>query len=710
MDEFIQAKGILYKNELNAIKKNGNQLQPVYEAFSNAWESLFERYLKEHMNLGRIRVEFYYTLGLFKEDQKNRTSVLDKIVIIDNGVGIDPKSYNRLLTLRDNSKSIHNKGTGRIQFAHYFEDTVFDSMYKIGDNFGKHLVVTLSKKDAFLAKNAILRKDIEEDVHNWQPYTKVTLSKLLDVKKDAPFYNELKLDTIVTDIKKHFLSRFCECRDCLPIIEFVRVEDGIERTSIKIKKEDIPMPDKTEDIFVNYSKLDEHNKVIEINRKERFTLLSFVQSEDDLNQNCIYYVSNGALAQENPIDGLPKKDAIEGKRYMFLLSGEHFDNVDDDLRGNLHLIKESDFRKQNENNLFPEECILVDNIEEKTNKKISEIYPEFSIKKQEALKNLDMLQSMFLIDEKSMATFRKKVKSSDTDEVILSAIYRSEIDETARRDAELKAEYEKLRGLKPNRKGYQKELKERIEAFTKLIPFQNRTNLTKYIARRKLVLEVFNMILDRELKKLSNGERIDEDILHNLIFQQGSTDPSSSDLWLINEEYLYFKGSSEKEFKDIEINGEKIFTKEFTEEDMRYLNSLNEKRLTKRPDILLFPEEGKCIIIEFKAPEVNVAEHLTQVDFYANLLLNYTNPKYHINQFYGYLIGESIEDRDVRGRVSRFERSEHFNFWFRPSEKVVGFDGHPDGSLYTEIIKFSSILARAQKRNEMFIQKLEMQA
>ena len=172
-----------------------------------------------------------------------------------------------------------------------------------------------------------------------------------------------------------------------------------------------------------------------------------------------------------------------------------------------------------------------------------------------------------------MASFRKKVKSSDSDEAILSAIYKSEIDETARRDAELKAEYERLKDLKPDKKEYQQKLKERIEAFTKLIPIQNRTNLTKYVARRKLVLQVFNMILERELNKLSNGERIDEDILHNLIFQQGTTDASSSDLWLINEEYLYYKGSSEKEFKDIEFNGEKIFSREFTEEELTLIQN-----------------------------------------------------------------------------------------------------------------------------------------
>lgn len=92
-------------------KKNSNQLQPLYEAFSNAWESLSERFQKEHLKFGKIRIEFYYTLGLFNEDSETKISILDKIVFIDNGMGIDSQNYNRLLTLRDNSKSARNKGS-----------------------------------------------------------------------------------------------------------------------------------------------------------------------------------------------------------------------------------------------------------------------------------------------------------------------------------------------------------------------------------------------------------------------------------------------------------------------------------------------------------------------------------------------------------------------------------------------------------------------
>jgi hypothetical protein len=53
------------------------------------------------------------------------------------------------------------------------------------------------------------------------------------------------------------------------------------------------------------------------------------------------------------------------------------------------------------------------------------------------------------------------------------------------------------------------------------------------------------MILSNELEKVENGGKISEEILHNLIFQQSSNDPENSDLWLINEEFIYYKGYSE---------------------------------------------------------------------------------------------------------------------------------------------------------------------
>lgn len=709
MSEFIKAIGIFYKNELNAIKKSGVQLQPVYEAFSNAWESIEERFHGELMCHGRIRMEFHYTMGLFKNDAENRTATLDKIVIVDNGIGINPSSYDRLLTLRDNSKSIRNKGTGRIQFVHYFDETTFDSMYSIDNHHGKHIVMTLSKKPAFLDNNAILRKDLEEDVTDWEPYTKVTLSHILDDKSDAKFYGEISLENIIIEIKHHFLARLCESRSSLPTIELVRYEDNVALEPLYICKEDIPTADKIDHFAVKYSKLDDNNKVIEINRTEEFTLMSFVLNESELSRNSIYYVSNGALAQENSIDGLSKKDSIDGKRYMFLLSGEYFDHVDDDLRGNLHLVKESAFKKQNEGNLFAEEELLVDNIIAQTNVKIADIYPLFSTKREETLRNLEELQNMFLIDADSIEAFRQKIKSSDTDAQILSMIYKTEMDETARRDAEIKAEFEKVKALTPNKKEYQQELKEHVEAFTRLIPLQNRTNLTKYIARRKLVLDIFNTILENEKENAVKTGTINEDVLHNLIFRQKSAnnDPENSDIWLLNDEYIYFSGTSDLELKEIEVGGKKLLKQDMTDEENAYLVKARHDGGKRRPDIFLFPKEGRCIIMEFKAPHVDVANHLHQINRYARLINNLSDPSFGFCKYYGYLIGENIDIEEIRDSDPYFQEAPDLGYIFKPFLPVSAKFGRKDGSLYTEVIKYSDILERAKHRNQIFLDKLD---
>lgn len=709
MSEFIRAIGIYYKSELNAIKKSSVKLQPVYEAFSNAWESVAERFTKEHLHYGKIRIEFHYIMGLFQDDDENRTAALDKIIIIDNGVGINPASYNRLLTLRDNSKSVSNKGTGRIQFAHYFDETIFDSMFSIDQHHGKHIVMTLSKKQAFLNNNAILRKDLEEDVTDWQPYTKVTLKRILDEKKDGRFYGEMSLGDIIKDIKHHFIALLCESRANLPVIELVRYEDEEELEPVYIRQEDIPTADKTEPITVRYSKLDDHNRVVETDRTAEFTLMSFIQHEDILPNNSIYYVSNGALAQENVVDGLQKKDSIDGNRYMFLLSGEYFDCIDDDLRGNLHLIKEAAFKRQNEGNLFAEEELLVDNIVAQTNLKITELYPIFSAKREETMRNLEELRSMFLIDEESIESFRKKVKSSDSDAQILSMIYKTEMDVTAQRDAELKAEFEKVKALTPDKNDYQQQLKDHVEAFTKLVPLQNRTNLTKYIARRKLVLEIFNTILENEKKNAEKTGIINEDVLHNLIFRQktSNNDPENSDMWLLNDEYIYFSGTSDLELKQIEVDGKMLLKQDMTDEEKEYLVKAGHDGGKRRPDIFLFPKEGRCIIVEFKAPDVDVANHLHQINRYARLINNLSDSSFGFCKFYGYLIGENIDIEEVRDSDPYFQEAPNLGYIFKPYLPVSAKFGRKDGSLYTEVIKYSDILERAKHRNQIFIEKLE---
>jgi hypothetical protein len=184
-----------------------------------------------------------------------------------------------------------------------------------------------------------------------------------------------------------------------------------------------------------------------------------------------------------------------------------------------------------------------------------------------------------------------------------------------------------------------------------------------------------------------------------------------SDLWLIDDQYTYFKGCSEHSLNSVVIDGKPLLKRELTEEEEGYKirNQLDKRQDIgeRRPDVLIFPEEGKCIIIEFKAPHVEVSHHLDQINRYAMLINNLSSESFNIHTFYGYLIGENIDYKYIEEADSTFKEAPNLKYLFRPAYNVPGRFNRPSGDLYTEIIKYSDILKRAQLRNKIFTDKLE---
>lgn len=708
---YEEARGIKYIGELRTIKKKADsQLQFLYEAFMNSWEAIVEKFTSDHINLGKISIRLFLKENL--TSKQDGVFDFDRFEIEDNGIGLNEENYSRLLTLRDESKKMSNKGTGRIQFIHFFDETKIKSTYKTKNNSYKNVEVTLSKKDAYLQKNAIIRLDKEEVSSLSDSFCKVTFYIPLE-DKDLSYFSSLSADFIQKDIIKHFLSLFCENKSKLPQINIVVYTDDKEFANLPISSDNIPQPDKEESMEIAYSKLDERNKIVKSENKETFQLKAFKLSSTDLKSNGIYLVSKGSTGKSIDIDTLKKDDEIEGKRYMFLLAGQYFDDRDQDDRGNIKLIESKEFRNQNESSIFPEEVILSESIKEETNERINSLYNELELKNQEKNKNIDALKEMFLLNSKTVENIRKKIKNTDNDEKILKTIYEADSEIEAEKDNQIKEQLEVLKALTPDKtKNYQVELQKMVDEFVTLVPLQNRTALSKYVARRKLVLELFGQILNKELEAVRNKkkERIDEKLLHNLIFQQSSKSENfeDSDLWLINEEYIYFKGFSENKLDDIKIGDDYLFKREedMDDEEKDYKHKGDKDAGDRRPDVLLFPNEGKCIIIEFKAPDVDVSNHLTQINRYARLINNLSNDKIKINTFYGYLIGENIDSEEIQDADSDFVSSESLDFIFRPYKKITGKFGKENGALYTEIIKFTSLLKRAQLRNQIFIDKL----
>lgn len=705
--KYIQGIGIWYKAELNTItKKPETPLQPVFEAFTNSLESITtfkERNQSEEKGL--ISIELHVSKNLFSKDD----TIYDfqKITICDSGIGFDDGEYERFINLRDDRKNFSNKGTGRVQFLHSFDKTTIESTYADGSSTTgfKQRKITLSKNEAFLNNNAIIRLDSETEVAVTRTLTTITFELVLN-PREKKYFSLLTSEEIKEELIRHYLAGFCEHRDNLPKITIKRVVDEIEESELEIVSNDIPVPNDEKPIEINRSKVDGTN-VVKTSRKETFCLKSFLIPHDELNKNSLKLVSKGEIAKNIRLDNLLPDDQINGNRYLFLLSGDYIDERDSDDRGNIRIYKKKEFRHRNTDTLLSEEEVLLEDIEEKSNQTIVSIFNEIEEKSKEKEQNIKELEEMFLLNPETLKTLKGRINIGDSDDKILRKVYEADAKIVAEKDANIKHEIEEMKKLDSTESDYQSKLNTRVNELVKAIPLQNRTALTQYVARRKLVLRFFKEILDKEIEKLKNGGRIDEDLMHNLIFQQHSDNPEDSDLWLINEEFIYFKGVSESHLGNLKLDGDKVLKENLNEEEEKYRLKQRGDAKQKRTDILLFPKEGKCIIIELKAPEVNVAEHLNQINRYASLINNLCKDKYNFHTYYGYLIGENIDIDDIEDNDTDFKSGHSLNFIFRPHKRIAGKFGKSDGALYTEIIKYSTLLERAKLRNQIFIQKLE---
>lgn len=620
----------------------------------------------------------------------------------DNGVGFNEKNFERFERLNDNTKGNKNKGTGRIQYIHCFKTTEFKSVYKENNHYFERMF-SLSGSAEYLNHNAILfyKKTVESTKKITG--TQVVFTEPINTSI-AHFYEEISMENLKNEFLKNYMLLFCNSKSHFPDIKLNLEVNNSILDSASITEKDIPNFDRAISMRVPYREKRDNNIIIS-SKNEDIIIQAFKIDSTQLQTNKIVLSAKDETVETNlKLDCISDKDVINNKRYMFILKSNYFDeNVSND-RGKIELITEEEYKKSDKT-FYDEPVLLFDDIQMKVNTEIENGFPEIKEKQNDILRNVEELKEMFLLNPEAIKSY--KFTASDDDRSILSKIYKYDSDVMARKDAELKRQMKNLENLDTSASDYEVKLEKQVNALVSSIPIQNRTSLTQYIARRQLILKQFDLILKRKLQCQSeNNRNKDEKLLHNLIFQQHSTDSRNSALWLLNEEFIYFSGISESRLCDIEVNGEKVFRQEITEKENEYLHEFGESREVLRPDILLFPEEHKAIIIEFKAPDVNVAKYLSQVQNYASLLLNFCEEKFSLNTFYGYLIGENIEPRDILHNNPYFKNAPKFDYLYLPAQPVVNDNGGSEGSMYMEVLKYSTLLKRAELRNQIYKEKL----
>ncbi|WP_373150838.1 hypothetical protein [Bacteroides thetaiotaomicron] len=632
------------------------------------------------------------------------------IDIIDTGIGFNDDNFGRLRRLYDESKGQNNFGTGRVQYLHFFNNTDIYSVFEEeGLKYKRRIVLS---KNFYATQKSVIWSSEKEVVDIDTPIgTMVSFYYPLS-DEDKEKYNELTTTELRDRILIHYLSRFCLNRDNLQQIKLEYYINSIcDKDSVQvITGKDIPQPDYTDSVQVNYSKISvDGNTIIKTPNTEEFIINSYSLPCSIQKRNEVKLTSKNETVEVSGIDFSIIKDSpkINNSYLLFLISSSYLTQQDSDLRGQLAIYSKKDFLKKR--NLFSgEEQILTDDIEEKVTSSITTHYKSISKVKESFESQIDELAEMFSLDRRILNEVG--YKAGDSDQSILKKVYEYNADISAKHDAGIKSVMDSLKELTPSSKDFKKKLNEKVKKVTELVPQINRTELVRYISKRKVILDLMQKTLDKQLdcqQKNSKGKKINhESFLHNILFSQHSDDPLDSNLWMINDDFIHYKGISESELRNIKVENELFFREDLTKEELEELTAYNIDKLGNRPDILLFPKEHKCIIIELKSMDADVSKFVSQVSQYAGLIRQYAKDRFEITTFYAYLIGESFTLNEVKRANPFFKKAYYFDYLFCPNYPVDGGENRRDGEMYIEVIKYSTLLERAVFRNKIFTNKI----
>lgn len=686
---------------MGLIKKANAPLIPLYEALTNSLEALASKNFAD-LHKPEIVITFNF-VGLTNEDKD-----LDTIEIFDNGIGFTDENYNRFSEFFDKSKGYNNRGTGRLQFHHRFDLIEVDSVFR-----GSSSV----KSRSFSCNTKSFIHNLIEDtaVGIKETYSKITMSMPILNTIERNFFNDLTAPELAHEITQKFLLRFYldnqKSDYQVPQITLIFNKNRKEIGKAQLWDSAIPDPKTTGVIEVKFKKVDASKKEDKIewlavaNKKEKISWAHFEIDQADLNKNAIYLCSKDIAVQNFPIKELRKNDVYDGKRYLTVFYGDVLDrpeNVSDSV-DSFTFPDRKEVEKKTDDLFFnpDEEYLFMDDIEERIKSELPIIYREIYSSIEQ--KKLDVGQIAKSHGISSDAANLIQISPSDNEETITTKLYVAQAQKVAKQGYKVNQVFESLRSLNPTANNYQEDLTAKSIELSDLVDEQNKEELSRYILRREMVANVLKKILGEELKSQKqdsvNGKRIQrEAIVHDLIFKRKASTNSLNDLWILNEEFLHFEGTSELPLLQIKNEAGELLIDNVPKDVIGQYN-LN---LNRRPDIFLFADEGKCTIIELKAPDVDVSDYLNQMPKYCTLIANYS--KTPIHNFFCYLIGEKFNPMTD---LNEYEETVTGD-WIRQDMKIrrIGGERETIAKQQIEIIKLSSIQDRAFRRNKSFADKL----
>lgn len=643
----------------------------------------------------KITVQFkreYRANELIKDNENFITAVS----VTDNGTGFTNDNFAKFTKTIYKTNHEGGKGLGRVAFLKVFSDVHIESCFKEDD-------VYYSRNFKFSVD--IIKDTKKEAAHKNKPETTIYLKNIKtdfrdDTKKSLEYYSDEILNHFY--IFLYFLLEQKKEFEIKIIDDSGKISEQIINTT-KIKSDKVTKENFTiRDPFG----FDEMREVV-------FDILHI--KTRNIKGNKAFYVVDERSAGEIKKLNMPPCLLEDASGYTFnyyvYLKSEFFSKFLNDSRTKLSLSSEN---KSSNRTLLTEEKILkhfqekinmfleyeLGILEKETEKKISAVLVDD--KNNRTVNNKGYLY--ILSDDDTKKQLLNKIKFNDTEKDVLNKIRNFHEELQAKTVQQINAIVEELKHDKKTKNAaidYAK-LEAEMQSLVQKVNIENSVNLSSYIMYRKYILDVFY----EGLEYYKTSKEFNESFFHNILMQKKSHNAIDSNLWMFDDLFLFFEGASEQSIVDIEIKGQKVI-RDLTEEEIEMLNEFDKKRLENRIDLLFFPEERQCIIIELKDPKVGIAAGVYQMDRYAQLLANFIKPEFSIEFFYTYLITDNFNKYDSPS--GDFRKIYGIEGFVRHSANINNFDtGMVIANQYSEIIRYTDIYERARKRNKIFTQKLNI--
>ena len=477
-----------------------DSLMPLFEAIANSIFSINQRKENDSGFEGKIEIELLRENVLF--DDYNDSPIV-QFIVRDNGIGFTDENMDSFMTSDSCLKEKYGgKGNGRFSWLKVFNVVEVESVYKDDSKFYKRTF-------AFGKSTDIIEDSVVEISEN----ELMTTIKMIGINDNFKKHIPTNILTIVTKTIEHFVV--CLLSDNCPNIYLIDEENNI---CINNKFRNDYFGDSKKDTFVidNYSFNVTHLKI----------------KSPEFGQNKLYYCANDRLVKSKKIDeNITDLDetifAKEGFWYLGILTGDYLDQNVDYNRQSFSIDEDSEFdisiNKMTREAVSKAKVFLAGYLEKASAEKMQRV-TEYTTKQAPEYR--------YLLDRKKDEI--SKLKPGLSDEELDDSLFKikRDLEKEVKQDCDVVLQKIEDNGLDDS---FEQELVETISKVSEM----NKSALTNYIAKRKIIIEFFK----KALRKRENGKYELEKVIHNLVFPMKTTNESCSydnhNLWLIDEKLSY---------------------------------------------------------------------------------------------------------------------------------------------------------------------------